>query len=239
MQSQQRRRDWGWQRWRIKKSRITRRGSRQDRQIGRQGRIRSGRAGAADQQAAAARRRRDVRDESSRRHGHDSQPGPDRGEHEEALPAKGDRPGSNGNAPHEHSPRRRTRPRQVSDRLRLSAPEKGRPPGDPNGLVEQVLGRSRSPCLSELAIAEPKTKNMATPAQGARSCPKRAVSWRSKRTTPTSCGRGGTSRGLWISSCDDLNAYDLLHQKQLILTQAGPRAAPRRAADTRPRRRKS
>jgi large subunit ribosomal protein L4 len=25
---------------------------------------------------------------------------------------------------------------------------------------------------------------------------------------------------LWISSCDDLNAYDLLHQKQLILTRA-------------------
>ncbi len=74
--------------------------------------------------------------------------------------------------------------------------------------------------INELAIGEPKTKNMATllKALGLNktSCLLAIEShdanvWRSGRNIP----------GLRISSCDDLNAYDLLHQKQLILTRGG------------------
>jgi large subunit ribosomal protein L4 len=74
--------------------------------------------------------------------------------------------------------------------------------------------------LSELAIPEAKTKNMAS-------------LLKSLGLSKTSCllaieshdagvvRSGRNIPGLWISSCDDLNAYDLLHQKQLILTKAG------------------
>jgi large subunit ribosomal protein L4 len=72
--------------------------------------------------------------------------------------------------------------------------------------------------LSELSIAEPKTKTIAAMLKSlglsetscllALEVPDGKV-WRSGRNIPT----------LWISSCDDLNAYDLLHQRQLILTR--------------------
>ncbi len=73
--------------------------------------------------------------------------------------------------------------------------------------------------LDELAIGEPKTKTMAGVLKALglskTSCllateAHDANVWRSGRNLPK----------LWISSCDDLNAYDLLHQKQLILTRA-------------------
>jgi len=72
--------------------------------------------------------------------------------------------------------------------------------------------------LSELAIKESKTKAMAAVLEALglseTSCLLAVEShdlnvWRSGRNIP----------GLWISSCDDLNAYDLLHQRQLILTR--------------------
>jgi large subunit ribosomal protein L4 len=72
--------------------------------------------------------------------------------------------------------------------------------------------------LNELSIVEAKTKTMAgmlkslglseTSCLLAIEAPDNKV-WRSGRNIPT----------LWISSCDDLNAYDLLHQRQLILTR--------------------
>jgi large subunit ribosomal protein L4 len=74
--------------------------------------------------------------------------------------------------------------------------------------------------LSELAIKESKTKTMAAVLKSLglseTSCLLAVEShdvnvWRAGRNIP----------GLWISSCDDLNAYDLLHQRQLILTRAG------------------
>jgi large subunit ribosomal protein L4 len=73
--------------------------------------------------------------------------------------------------------------------------------------------------LSELAIKESKTKTMAAVLKSLglseTSCLLAIEShdvnvWRAGRNIP----------GLWISSCDDLNAYDLLHQRQLILTRA-------------------
>jgi large subunit ribosomal protein L4 len=79
-------------------------------------------------------------------------------------------------------------------------------------LDEQVV------LLNELAIGEPKTKTMADvlKALGLQETgcllaieKHDANIWRSGRNIPE----------LWISACDDLNAYDLLHQKQLILTQ--------------------
>jgi large subunit ribosomal protein L4 len=72
--------------------------------------------------------------------------------------------------------------------------------------------------LSDLSIAEPKTKTMAgilkSLGLSETSCLLAVEThdgkvWRSGRNIPT----------LWISSCDDLNAYDLLHQRQLILTR--------------------
>jgi large subunit ribosomal protein L4 len=72
--------------------------------------------------------------------------------------------------------------------------------------------------LSDLSIAEPKTKTMAGMLKSLglseTSCLLAIEAhdgkvWRSGRNIPT----------LWISSCDDLNAYDLLHQRQLILTR--------------------
>ena len=72
--------------------------------------------------------------------------------------------------------------------------------------------------LNELSIAEPKTKAIAGMLKSLglskTSCllateAHDAKVWRSGRNIPT----------LWISSCDDLNAYDLLHQRQLILTR--------------------
>jgi large subunit ribosomal protein L4 len=72
--------------------------------------------------------------------------------------------------------------------------------------------------LNELAIAEPKTKTMAglLKALGLSktSCllaieKHDGNTWRAGRNIPK----------LWVSSCDDLNAYDLLHQRQLILTR--------------------
>jgi large subunit ribosomal protein L4 len=72
--------------------------------------------------------------------------------------------------------------------------------------------------LSELSIAEPKTKAMAGMLKSlglSKTSCLLAIDghdgkvWRSGRNIPT----------LWISSCDDLNAYDLLHQRQLILTR--------------------
>jgi len=72
--------------------------------------------------------------------------------------------------------------------------------------------------LNELAIAEPKTKTMAglLKALGLSktSCllaieKHDGNTWRAGRNIPE----------LWVSSCDDLNAYDLLHQRQLILTR--------------------
>ena len=73
--------------------------------------------------------------------------------------------------------------------------------------------------LSDLSIAEPKTKAIAGMLKSLgltkTSCllatdAHDAKVWRSGRNIPT----------LWISSCDDLNAYDLLHQRQLILTRS-------------------
>jgi large subunit ribosomal protein L4 len=72
--------------------------------------------------------------------------------------------------------------------------------------------------LDQLAVAEPKTKLLAQTLKAlgiaGRSCllaieKHDAKVWRAGRNIP----------GLWISSCDDLNAYDLLHQRQLILTR--------------------
>lgn len=72
--------------------------------------------------------------------------------------------------------------------------------------------------LNELAIPEPKTKAMAglLKALGLSktSCllaieKHDGNTWRAGRNIPK----------LWVSSCDDLNAYDLLHQRQLILTR--------------------
>ena len=74
--------------------------------------------------------------------------------------------------------------------------------------------------LSELAIGEPKTKIWQTLLKALglseTGCllaveTHDAIVWRSGRNIPS----------LRISSCDDLNAYDLLHQKQLILTRGG------------------
>ena len=73
--------------------------------------------------------------------------------------------------------------------------------------------------LSDLSIAEPKTKAIAGMLKSLglsqTSCLLATEAhdgkvWRSGRNIPT----------LWISSCDDLNAYDLLHQRQLILTRS-------------------
>jgi large subunit ribosomal protein L4 len=73
--------------------------------------------------------------------------------------------------------------------------------------------------LSDLSIAEPKTKAIAGMLKSLglsqTSCLLATEEhdgkvWRSGRNIPT----------LWISSCDDLNAYDLLHQRQLILTRS-------------------
>jgi large subunit ribosomal protein L4 len=73
--------------------------------------------------------------------------------------------------------------------------------------------------LSELVLRETKTKTMAAVLKALglseTSCllaveTHDANVWRAGRNIP----------GLWISSCDDLNAYDLLHQRQLILTRA-------------------
>ena len=73
--------------------------------------------------------------------------------------------------------------------------------------------------LSDLSIAVPKTKAIAGMLKSLglsqRSCLLATEAhdgkvWRSGRNIPT----------LWISSCDDLNAYDLLHQRQLILTRS-------------------
>jgi large subunit ribosomal protein L4 len=72
--------------------------------------------------------------------------------------------------------------------------------------------------LNELSIAEPKTKAIAGMLKSLglseTSCLLATEAhdskvWRSGRNIPS----------LWISSCDDLNAYDLLHQRQLILTR--------------------
>jgi large subunit ribosomal protein L4 len=72
--------------------------------------------------------------------------------------------------------------------------------------------------LSDLSIAEPKTKVIAGMLKSLglseTSCLLAIEAhdgkvWRSGRNIPK----------LWISSCDDLNAYDLLHQRQLILTR--------------------
>jgi large subunit ribosomal protein L4 len=72
--------------------------------------------------------------------------------------------------------------------------------------------------LNELSVAEPKTKAIAGMLKSLglskTSCllateAHDAKVWQSGRNIPT----------LWISSCDDLNAYDLLHQRQLILTR--------------------
>jgi large subunit ribosomal protein L4 len=72
--------------------------------------------------------------------------------------------------------------------------------------------------LSELAIAEPKTKVMhgiltalGLSETGCLLAIEKhdPIVWMSGRNLPK----------LWVSSCDDLNAYDLLHQKQLILTR--------------------
>jgi len=73
--------------------------------------------------------------------------------------------------------------------------------------------------LNDLSIPEPKTKAIAGMLKSLglteTSCllateVHDAKVWRSGRNIPT----------LWISSCDDLNAYDLLHQRQLILTRS-------------------
>jgi len=72
--------------------------------------------------------------------------------------------------------------------------------------------------LNELSIAEPKTKTIAAMLKSLGLSETTCLLaleahdgkvWRSGRNIPT----------LWISSCDDLNAYDLLHQRQLILTR--------------------
>ncbi len=72
--------------------------------------------------------------------------------------------------------------------------------------------------LNELSITEPKTKAIAGMLKSLglseTSCllatdGHDAKVWRSGRNIPK----------LWISSCDDLNAYYLLHQRQLILTR--------------------
>ncbi|HEV3416422.1 MAG TPA: 50S ribosomal protein L4 [Pirellulales bacterium] len=72
--------------------------------------------------------------------------------------------------------------------------------------------------LSDLSITEPKTKAIAGMLKSLglseTSCLLATEAhdgkvWRSGRNIPK----------LWISSCDDLNAYDLLHQRQLILTR--------------------
>jgi large subunit ribosomal protein L4 len=72
--------------------------------------------------------------------------------------------------------------------------------------------------LNELSIAEPKTKAIAGMLKSLglskTSCllaieAHDGKAWRSGRNIPT----------LQISSSDDLNAYDLLHQRQLILTR--------------------
>jgi large subunit ribosomal protein L4 len=72
--------------------------------------------------------------------------------------------------------------------------------------------------LNDLSVSEPKTKAIAGMLKSLglskTSCllateAHDAKVWRSGRNIPT----------LWISSCDDLNAYDLLHQRQLILTR--------------------
>ncbi len=90
--------------------------------------------------------------------------------------------------------------------------------------------------LNELSITEPKTKTIAGMLKSLglskTSCllaiegPDNKV-WRSGRNIPT----------LWISSCDDLNAYDLLHQRQLILTRGALdrlRKRAKKSADKKP-----
>jgi large subunit ribosomal protein L4 len=72
--------------------------------------------------------------------------------------------------------------------------------------------------LDRLAVEQPKTKVLAQTLKAlgvaGTSCllaieKHDSNVWRAGRNIP----------GLWISSCDDLNAYDLLHQRQLILTR--------------------
>ena len=74
--------------------------------------------------------------------------------------------------------------------------------------------------LSELAIPEAKTKNMATLLK-ALGLSKTSCLLAIESHDADVVRSGRNIPGLRISSCDDLNAYDLLHQKQLILTKAG------------------
>jgi large subunit ribosomal protein L4 len=74
--------------------------------------------------------------------------------------------------------------------------------------------------LSELAIAEPKTKTMASLLK-ALGLSKTSCLLAVEAHDANVVRSGRNIPGLRISSCDDLNAYDLLHQKQLILTRAG------------------
>lgn len=88
--------------------------------------------------------------------------------------------------------------------------------------------------LDNLTVTEPKTKNLATLlkalGQSGKGCllvieKHDANIWRSGRNIPE----------LWVSCCDDLNAYDLLHQRQLIVTRGALeklRAGRRPAAAT-------
>ncbi len=74
--------------------------------------------------------------------------------------------------------------------------------------------------LSELAIGEPKTKTMATLLK-ALGLSKTSCLLAVESHDVNVLRSGRNIPGLRISSCDDLNAYDLLHQKQLILTREG------------------
>lgn len=74
--------------------------------------------------------------------------------------------------------------------------------------------------LSELAITETKTKTMATLLK-ALGLSKTSCLLAVEAHDINVVRSGRNIPGLQIASCDDLNAYDLLHQKQLILTRAG------------------
>lgn len=74
--------------------------------------------------------------------------------------------------------------------------------------------------LSELTVSEPKTKTMAGLLK-ALGLSETSCLLAVETHNPNVVRSGRNIPTLRISSCDDLNAYDLLHQKQLILTRGG------------------
>ena len=139
------------------------------------------------------------------------------GEHQEALPPERDRPGPHGNAPHECPPRRRPRACKYPIDYGYRLPKKAVRLATRMALLSKFFDEEVT-LLSELAIGEAKTKNMATLLK-ALGLSKTSCLLAMETHDANVVRSGRNIPGLRISSCDDLNAYDLLHQKQLILTR--------------------